>query len=94
MKIYPNNNRHKMKSLNSSKHKVFLEFDKGTHPSQLVKKYPLKYNTLQQYYHIWKHENNEKDNIEAEHTSICMSFIRNIYRYIYRYISRNKKDYK
>ena len=45
MKVYPNTKRYR----------IYSEFGKGKHPSELVDEYGLKYNTLMQYYHSWKH---------------------------------------
>lgn len=39
-----------------------MEFDKGVKPGELVKKYPLKYNTLMNYFEQWKHKKQSKHN--------------------------------
>jgi len=40
---------------NTNKHRVYADFEKGKHPSELVKKYRgLKKQTLIQYYEDWK----------------------------------------
>lgn len=54
--------RHKLKTLNSSKYKIMKEFDSGMRPSQLINKYPLRYSTLMVYYENWKHQKTNNDN--------------------------------
>lgn len=53
---------------NSNKHKIFKEFGKEKHPSELVmmKKYKIPYNTMMKYYEEWKICHRKKERFMQE----------------------------
>lgn len=50
----------------SNKHMIFKEFEKGKHPSELVKKYKIGYNTMMKYYEEWKICHRKKERLLRE----------------------------
>ena len=40
--------------VNSIRHKAFKDFERGRHPSELVRRYGCSFDLLNHYYHEWK----------------------------------------